>query len=655
MKKNIISVLIIALLTLLFGANAIYATQDFSVSPSTLSETINVSTAGGSSFTVTNTGNETISLTVTKTNPSGGAGTININLGTTTISNLTPGANANVAYTYTSGTNLGTSVGEITVTNQANTSQEKNVSVQITVTSSGASLSIDGTTSTITVEGEVDKEDHLRLKFRNTGTIDLTGIRVKVDDVLTGVESIDEIDDSDIDFDPDKSFDLDTGKFKSIDILVDVPNDVAADTYEGTLIAQTDQGEFTWILKVNVKGNNEDIYIDQSGAEVRSGVLEMIGEPGEKVDNYEFSIVNDGNSDFAGITYKLDGDLKEEFTSDTIPQSAVEFNPTDVDVNRDDNENIEVITTIPEDTPSGTYYADIEIYGPDNDKLDNIVLKVKVVGDIFISKIEYDDSVNPGDRLDVKVTVENTGSTIFRDVKVDATLFDIDEGTEDLHESSSTFLLDVGKEKTETVSFNIPEYASDGGHTLEIKLLYGSEKLTEIKEITVTRPQHFIKINSASINPGVAICNEKLYTFINGENLGSVDESRVVISSEIIGTNVKESSTVLELKKDEKLQKSLTLDISSLKAGSYTVKHKVEYSGETQTRESKLTIGECRSNVGIQIDTNGTLSKNDNINDTQTNTTKLILFGQEVEKSTVYLGSGVGVVVVLIVVSLFFL
>lgn len=654
MKGSKISSVFGLLMAFLLSLVLVNAVQDFSVSPSSFSQDVMVGNSGNGTFTIQNTGDEAVNLTLIDSNLERAAETIALTLNSTSIQNLAAGATRQVFFSYStlSSNDLGTYTGTITVRNTQNTSQQENVSLSVNVQDpSGAEIELANgeDDETFVMDGELGERISDDIRFRNIGEIDLTNIQISITD-LEGENSGDDIDKDEVDFDED-NFDLDEDDSIRVEIEIDIPDDIQEDTYIGTITLESSQGyEVEFVLELEVSAGNMDVSIVDNRGSVRSGILTVVGESGEVVDDFTFFVENDADFDVNDLEFELDGDLEEEFTSRTIDESAVSFSPSSLDLNDGEADDVEVTVRIPSDQPSGNYYADLRVLSSSGDELDEIALLVRVIGDVYISSIELPEEVSPGEDLLVDVTVRNQQSRTQRDVQITGTIEDIDPANSDLTESTSTFILDVREERTETLRFRIPDDATDGSHTLEITLEFGDEEVIEIEEVNVVRPARSINVESFSITPSIIRCDESIFTFMKVKNLGRFDED-VVISAEIKGTGIKSETGEFELNVDEISQRNLALSVSDLEPGTYTVSQRVSFAGQYHERESTLTVYECDGG-GVIVNPINDTPGNGTGNQTGDDDTYTI-FGQEVGQSTVYLASGVGVVLVLIIVALF--
>lgn len=652
----------IAFLAFLMAISLSFAVQDYSLTPGSFSLDVFQNQSGSGIITVENTGDEDLNLTVMADDAVSNSFNFPVNLDVNSIKNLAPLETASIEFSFTAENDVANYDLDIFVGLESDMSNNKTVSVDIDVLEvKNYSLEIDDFNDVIEFRAEIDERERERLRFRNTGNSILRDFQFTITD-LEGEDSGDDIDRDDIDF-SDEDFDLEPGESESITIEIDVPRNIEPDIYVGVLTVETDEADFKWDIEVEVFGGDIDVRISQNSLYVDDGVLEIVGEAGELIDDYEFEIVNDGDIDVRDLTFEVDGALEEEFTSSFIPASAVSFSPSIIDLDSDDEDFIEVKIDVPENQQSGNYFGEIRIISEDDDEYDSIRLKVRVVGDVFIESVEFDESVNPGDILEVDVKVKNQGSKLYRNVKVEGTIFDIDIASTDLIESSSSFLLDIDEEEVKTLRFRIPDDATDNGHTLEIRVQYGDEELVEIEQVTVDRPNYLIEFESSAINPRVAKCDTSVYSYIKVRNLGKYDED-VEFSSKVIDTNIEQVTFVRELGVDETVQQNHVLDISSLEPGSYQIEQRVSFGGSFfEKREFDLRIDSCSDTTGVDLKPiNETGNGNEGnetgvgINETLSDNDGeeiVVLFDQEFEKTTVYLMSAIGVVFLLIIVSLF--
>lgn len=651
-----------ALLSVVFASISTHAVQDFDLSNNDFTSNLNFGQAATHTVTITNTGDENINLTITKTNLVSGPNSITVTVLETSILNLAQSATQDFDISYTAGNTVGTFTGKVTVTNSQNSSNRKEINLTSTVISGGSpAIEISGIGSqgnSINITGDIDDEERETLRFRNTGDVDIIVNNIIVSDLIARSDGDDEIESDDIDIE-DKNFELEIGTSESISFDFDVPNDIISDIYDGTLRLETNVGNFVWDIAFTVEDDGnldvtiDDINIDLEDGTFRGDRLEVFAEEGDTVDDIEIVIKNDENRDINGLSLRIeDGELEGEDSGNVLTSSVFRFSKSDVDVDEDDTEDIELIIEIPDNQEVDTYIGTLELLDATGDVIDEVIIEVKVVGEVFLEAISFDkESYEPGDLVQVDVTVQNQGSKTFRDVRVEGILRDVDVFNSDVTESSGTFLLDPREEEVKTLRFRLPDDAEDGDKSLEIRLIFESQTEIEFEEVTIERPLYNTQITSQAVNPGVVKCEDEIFAFVRLENLGSLTED-VMVTAEIIGTDIEEMSSEFELGVDETSQENFVLDVSSLEPGTYTVQFTVRSDENVDSIRETIRIDECRdTSVGVDVRPIDINNSNGNETDVDSDDEN----GFNIDPTTAYLGIGLGIVLILIIVSLFLL
>ncbi|MFW5704373.1 MAG: hypothetical protein ACOCXG_00895 [Nanoarchaeota archaeon] len=662
LKRSNLLLVFVGFLTALMFVNA----ANFSVSPASIADSINVTDTLTATFTVTNDGANPVNLSLSesdltidyeyKSSLDSDNRVISASLSKTSISNLAGGASEDVNLTVTAENTKGVFKGTITVVNAQNSSETVSIPVTITVNQpEDVDLEIysGGTTYSITGDkGATDVNADIRLN--NTGDIDVTVAEIIVDG------DIGKIPKRDLVFHKNDFGDtISKGTSRVFDAEIDLDdNDIDQDeTYTGTIIVVTEEGfDFEFTIEVNVEPGELELEFDDD-------TFTLFGEPGKTIrTENEFIVENTGDTDARNLVLRVEENLeKEGDSSTTLAKELISFDISEVNVDDGDEEDYEITIDVPEDQEVGTYNGEIVLVSQDGtEEYASMNLKVKIIGDVYIksiicnNKIDCSDvDLTPGSNLDVKVEVANQGASIYRDVKVIAILQNIDRSNTDLDKSSSTFLLNSNSDRTETLRFFIPEDASDGSHTLEIRVKYGDEELIEIESVNIDRPSHNIEISGEAINPSTVKCQDSIYTYLKLENLGKYDE-RVKIRTSVLGTTVSQETDTFDLNVDEIVQRTMVLDVSNLEAGNYTIEQKVLYGSSSVERSThKLIVNECRD-TSVGVDVKPINQTNQTVNETTEDST-INIGGNEIPKETVYLGAGLAAVIVLIVISLFFL
>ena len=648
MKKTIFTII----LSLLLALSASYAANNFTVNTSSLSDRLDIGESESSSIEIENTASSQLNLTLS-TSSDNEISSFSVNNSDITLST---GETKSIGVDYTAGNTRGNYLGEISIQDENSNDEETiNLSLQIL----GPELTFfedDGDElddNTLEFNGETDDTISETFILRNTGDFDIENIEFNfdVDSELNEDDILVNGDEWDGEFEITS---LNTGDEEEVEIEFDLDNTEAEDydnenleidyNYEnsnGNSQAKTDSFD----LEVDVTSDEEDVFIDNSEP------IRIFGEAGENLDDIEIDIENDGNNDVDDLELAVDEDFEERNSANTFDQDNFDL-PSSIDVRDDDTETVDIEIDIPDDQPQGVYVGELKLLNSQGDELDAIRTEVRVIGDIYIQNIDYPDEVNPGQRIDVEVTLRNQGSKTYRNVKLDGFLYNTNRDGEDLDDSTSTFLMSAGDEVTKTLRFRIPEDATDGAKTLETTLSYDQSSISEVDSIEVLRPLYNLNIVSHNINPRVVTCQDSIYTYLDVENLGRVDEN-IRISSSIEGTDIQTQSNLLDLDVDERTEQTLNLFVSDLEPGTYNVELKA--SGSRSVSETmQLQVNQCN---GGGIDVNASQPPtNTTGNQTQENGENTVpFFGQEIDRTTAILGTTLAGIVLLIIVSLFFL
>ena len=278
--KSFIKKSFLAILASMFVLTSVFALQNFTVNPSSVTQSIDVSSSFSNVLTIENVGDENISLQITKENLISGSSTISLNLNQSSIVNLTPGGLIQIEVSYTSSTTDGVFDGLVTLTNVDNTSHFEVVNFEVTVNQ--PPISQDGRLEIVSpsigepgdgiirMSGEPYERISLDLRFENIGdeTIVITDI---ITTNFNARSSSDRIRTSDVDFDI-TSFTLQPDDREYVEFEIDIPRDIDVDLYEGDLIVQTqNHGEFIWEVEIDVYSDSEDeVYVRDNYADVRN-------------------------------------------------------------------------------------------------------------------------------------------------------------------------------------------------------------------------------------------------------------------------------------------------------------------------------------------------------------------------------------------------
>jgi methionine-rich copper-binding protein CopC len=653
MVQNKFTKFVTFIVTVLFTLTFVSAASSFDISPTSVSEDL---TIGGSAktveYTITNSAATNLTANIAKTNPTVSGDSVATS-GPSTITVLAGQTNSfNITYTASS-IDEGTYLGNIKVSNSVNSSEVETSTTTLNVIQlPGASLKIILDDNIVSMNGEIDEKETKSFRIENDGTIDLNNLKFEFYD-LEGKDFGDDIEDNDIEIDDD-GFDLDIGDSERVEIEIDVPSGIEIDLYEGYVIVETSEGyEFTFYLEIDVEGGDIEIEFVNT-LYTKNGLISVVGEPGDSVDDYEIRIENKGDTNVRDLRIELKDDLEGIYGDYQIDSSAIDFSISNgLDIESDDYEVIDLEIDLPEDTKTGTYSGEIRVLSSDGKVYDEIRLELKVIGDIYIDEIEFEESVNQNENLDVSIIIKNQGSRTEKNVKVTGKIIGIDLGNTDIIESTNSFLLTAGQTRTDILRFEIPESARDGSHTLELTLIYDEGTITELKEIDISRPDNKLSMESSGIGQNIIKCDDSLYVFAKAKNIGKYDQ-QATFTVEIIDTGIKKELADINIDVDETVQQNFNLDLTNLDSGSYEVVTKVIYNGFFLKDINTVIVKDCNgASTGLIVEPTEENNTNSETVDTETKTFEL--FGQTLEQTQVYLITGISIILILIIISLFFI
>lgn len=608
-----------------------------------------------------NTGNESITLDLSENDATDGSNSVTLDLSQTSVT-LAEGETTTINLIYNTKSYEGTYTGTITIVNNENTSQSQSLTFTLTVEIprvNEASLVLVGDVVSGNVitfdEVEIDKKTSFyNIRLVNNGNVTITDISYDMDD-LNGDD--DDIDEGNVEIENRaiKNFEVDeleVGESTDSDFKFDLGK-IDVDEYRGDLtITGNDPSNnkisVVYRIVVNTFSDEEDIKFSNSNP------ITIIEEPGNTINDLELEITNNGANTVEGLILEVEEEFSQESGSNVLPLTAFSFSePGRFTLDEEDEISIDLDIDIPKELAQGTYSGDIRILNKDNEELDSIRLEIKVTGDVFIRSIELPDSIKPDEILDLEITLANQGNQVFRDVRIEAVIEDIDSAQSDLDQTTDTFLLDVNQDVTKRLRFIIPEDAQDGQKAIEITVTYDNneQEIVEIESIRIDREPYFIEVQSYSVSPNVIKCDTSIFANIRVENLGQYDDE-VLVVSEIVGTGIKATTNEIDLNTDDDYSFRNVLDITNLEAGTYEVVHTIRSKDQKEVSNT-IRVQDCASqgNTGLEFQDLNTTGVSDN----ETSDSTIELFGEEFENTTVYLGGGLIVIILLIIVSLFLL
>lgn len=238
-----------------------------------------------------------------------------------------------------------------------------------------------------------------------------------------------------------------------------------------------------------------------------------------------------------------------------------------------------------------------------------------VVGDDLILDIEDPDEneeFEPGDIINIKANVENTGDDDIR-TQVEAFLF-TDKG-QIANAASETMNIENDDEDDFTLSLKIPldsrKIDEDDDFTLFVKAFDDDhEQLNCIQEsiaIKIELASHKVVIDPASTKflPSIASCGDAVVANIHVVNIGEKDNDQVTIalSNKEMGINKKSDTFKVEAfsaEEDNDETRQFTIEIpEDIPAKRYVFTATVSHEGGTNTEQLPLEVINCETTESL--------------------------------------------------------
>jgi len=221
---------------------------------------------------------------------------------------------------------------------------------------------------------------------------------------------------------------------------------------------------------------------------------------------------------------------------------------------------------------------------------------VPPVGTLYVKKLDFDDSVKPGEDVEFELKVENGFSSEVNDVSAEIRIVGINTDGEDLVDTIDFGRISPGKYKSDTVYFTIPSDAQAKEYTVKVKLSWTdingnyqeSDWWIAPSKLSVERPKHQILIDDVTLAGGLTPGGYG-EAAISIENSGASDENVQVRLTTDFGAN--EIGALFKLKSGESTVQYLRFAIpENVKPGNYFLTVNVVYGTNIATKKAVLTI-----------------------------------------------------------------
>ncbi|MDP3733598.1 MAG: hypothetical protein Q8R37_00035 [Nanoarchaeota archaeon] len=210
--------------------------------------------------------------------------------------------------------------------------------------------------------------------------------------------------------------------------------------------------------------------------------------------------------------------------------------------------------------------------------------------------------VEEGEKLDIEVTLQNTGAVDAEGIEVVARLSGYEySDSVDLEDSTALFDVRAGTRKTVNLELTVPRDLDNGLNTLRVFVLdRNSAEIVSTFELEVESPRHSVDIKDVTFSPGNTVkAGRSLLTSVLVENFGESDQEDVQVTVAIPSLGVSATEYVDEIDAGDRedvtgdYEGGLLLQIpADAQAGDYEVLVSVEYDNghETMTQKYTLTV-----------------------------------------------------------------
>ena len=255
-----------------------------------------------------------------------------------------------------------------------------------------------------------------------------------------------------------------------------------------------------------------------------------------------FTIANDGNETISNLAISLN--LTSTLTDGT---SAITINFNQTSIQNFLNQTSQTITinaSIPSDFDIGTYRAVIDLNGDGILKtttLDiivdpNVCSEGKKGSDLSIDMQNPDsgDDFKPGDIIDAEIDVSNDGSDDL-DVKVEASLWDLDKGKKIAYVRSDEQNIDEDSDETFNLALQLPYtgFDEDNNYKLFVKAYEsGNEDDNcnyESQSQNLELDDDNVIIEKFTLTPNIVNCGDQITAAVDVLNIGTNDQDDVYV------------------------------------------------------------------------------------------------------------------------------
>ena len=496
----------------------------------------------------------------------------------------------------------------------------------------------------IIFDAETD-DDNVPFSFliQNTGEGDIEDLDISIENgYLVGSDFGYTIEDSDFDFDFGDGI-IEASSSRRISAEVDIDNDLLEDNYIGNILVKDNYVSVLVPINISVKTDTFDIEIDDNFFFERNDYFYMFVNTKNIINEIDFYIENNGDTYLENVSFELE-DLYHS-SGEKISSEKFIFSSNEFSLGIDSRKKITIENEKIDASQLGNYYGDLYVRNND-DILEIYKFRFELGGDIIIEDVEYDDSVSPGETLEVTLTIENIGVEDYDSIEIFSQIEEELGNKLSITDGTNKFSLESSEQKEIKLSFDIPEEFYGGLYNFEIKTTYYANgvknDMSKFFNFNVLVDNNQINVYEVNLNKEVFSCDVYLYSSFKVKNEGKNDNN-IFITSSIYGEEkTKQNTRTFSLNKLEESEFTFKHDISKLGAGDYQYSIIINFEDANKVSLSErknFKIERCLSNTPVPTQ-NVEIEEND------------LKFYQ---KTTTYLFGALGLIFLGIILALVFI
>lgn len=440
-----------------------------------------------------------------------------------------------------------------------------------------------------------DSAEPFTVDLYHAGNVDLTA-SLAISDLESGDYTLSAADYIDITSSPGTLSPTDTDAFEVT--LKKLPATTVPGTYTGTVtVTASDVSPEDYAAEdVEITGTIQVTVEEKpTGASLAFSVdtIDFGSDTQEREETIEktFRVRNTGIETVTGIAFT---------PSTSLEDYSPEFSPSTFSLTSLQEQTVTMSITIPDDQDAGTdEIGSVALAAASPASVDfpsNLVINLETISHLDITDIEYDivdgdsddldvddktrdefdDDVQPGEEVELSVTVENTfdESIEIEDVKV--RIEDEDSELDFVNDDDETSGIDDGDEHTFEFTFRVEDDADDDTYEFIIEVEGTDENGADhfarfIVEVPVDQPSDDITIRQVDVSPSPVSCESQVRVDVVIENTGKDDQRRAAVELESDFFDLKKRETNIDIDEDDDYTARFSISVADLEPGTYPV------------------------------------------------------------------------------------